>query len=208
MRRKVIYGLALAVMAVLPIIALNSQTAQASNIPEDLNNDGVVNMDDLFIATLAFGSYPGHPRWNSTADLNQDGKVGMIDIGMIAKRLGWKKEATPDVTATLRVGPEALNLRSKGRWITVSIEFEEQSNVSGVDVSTILLNESISPERTLFEGNETEVPVLKFNREAVQTLILESYQSTDKFGTAVLTLQGKLDDDRSFISSARIKVIF
>jgi hypothetical protein len=207
LRREVFSGLALAVIAVLSILALNAMPARAGDPPEDLNNDGVVNMDDLFIAALAFGSYPGHSRWNPVADLNQDDQVDMKDMAMIAKRFGWKKEE-PDITGTLRVGPQALNLRSKGRWITVSVEFEEECNVSGVVVSSIMLNESISPERALSEDNETGALMLKFSRQAVQTLILESCQSTGKFGAAALTIQGKLVDGRSFRSSDYIKVIF
>ena len=38
--------------------------------PYDINNDGVVDMLDISIAAYAFGSYPGHPRWNPLADVN------------------------------------------------------------------------------------------------------------------------------------------
>ena len=54
----------------------------------DLNGDGFVNMDDLVIAVLSFGSYPEHPRWNPIADLNKDGIVDIYDIVTIAIHFG------------------------------------------------------------------------------------------------------------------------
>jgi hypothetical protein len=52
---------------------------------EDLNGDGSVNIEDLAIWGAAFGSNTEHPRWNAMADLNEDGKVNMIDGVLIAK---------------------------------------------------------------------------------------------------------------------------
>ena len=54
----------------------------------DLNHDGEVDMKDVATAAKAFGSYPGHPRWNPVADINQDGNVDMKDISLIAKNFG------------------------------------------------------------------------------------------------------------------------
>ncbi len=57
-------------------------------IKEDLNGDGKVNIQDIAIWGLAFGSYPGHPRWDPwgpAADINENGKVDMIDAVLIAK---------------------------------------------------------------------------------------------------------------------------
>ena len=52
----------------------------------DLNGDGKVNMADISIAAAAFGSYPGHPRWNPVADVNKDHVVDLRDIALIAQR--------------------------------------------------------------------------------------------------------------------------
>jgi parallel beta-helix repeat protein len=54
----------------------------------DLNHDGKVDIKDVATAAAAFGSYPGHPRWNSAADVNQDGKIDIKDISLIAKNFG------------------------------------------------------------------------------------------------------------------------
>jgi hypothetical protein len=54
----------------------------------DLNQDGIVNILDVIQAALAFGSYPGHPHWNSLADLNQDNVVNILDIIILASNFG------------------------------------------------------------------------------------------------------------------------
>jgi PKD repeat protein len=54
----------------------------------DVNNDGTVNMKDIYIAILAFGTHPGDPEWDPRADLNQDGTVNMADIYIIILNFG------------------------------------------------------------------------------------------------------------------------
>jgi hypothetical protein len=54
----------------------------------DVNGDGVVNMADVIIVINAFGSYPGHPRWNIAADVNGDGVVNMADIVLVLINFG------------------------------------------------------------------------------------------------------------------------
>jgi len=54
----------------------------------DINDDGKVDMKDIGAAAKAFGSYPGHERWNSEADIDDNEKVDMKDIGRIAKEFG------------------------------------------------------------------------------------------------------------------------
>jgi len=54
----------------------------------DINSDGTVDIKDLAILSLAFGSYPGHPRWNPEADLNRDGKVDIRDLALGASNFG------------------------------------------------------------------------------------------------------------------------
>ena len=54
----------------------------------DLSGDGEVDIKDLAMAAKAFGSYPDHPRWNPTADVNQDKKVNIIDFVLIVSNFG------------------------------------------------------------------------------------------------------------------------
>jgi hypothetical protein len=54
----------------------------------DLNGNGKVDMADIAIAAAAFGSYPGHSRWNPVADVNKDHIINLRDIAPIAQRFG------------------------------------------------------------------------------------------------------------------------
>jgi outer membrane protein assembly factor BamB len=54
----------------------------------DLNGDCVVNILDIAIVGQAFGSNPGHPRWNPIADLDHNNNVNIIDISIVAKEFG------------------------------------------------------------------------------------------------------------------------
>jgi hypothetical protein len=56
--------------------------------PGDINRDGKVDIKDVAIAAVAFGSYPGHPRWNPIADQNEDATIDVKDIALIAKDFG------------------------------------------------------------------------------------------------------------------------
>lgn len=51
-----------------------------------------------------------------------------------------------DVEAQVRVQPRVFNLKSNGRWITVTIILPEGSNAQDVDASSVLLNETVSPD--------------------------------------------------------------
>jgi len=57
-------------------------------ISGDLNLDRKVDMKDLGIAALAFGSSPRHPRWHPIADVNHDEKINLRDIALVAKSFG------------------------------------------------------------------------------------------------------------------------
>lgn len=50
-----------------------------------------VDMGDIGLAANAFGAYPGHKKWglNCYADVNNDYKIDMKDIALIAKDIGF-----------------------------------------------------------------------------------------------------------------------
>jgi hypothetical protein len=57
-------------------------------IPGDVNGDRKVNIVDLTIVALAFGSVPGSPTWNPNADVTMDGKVDIRDLTFVAIHFG------------------------------------------------------------------------------------------------------------------------
>ncbi len=54
----------------------------------DLNGDFKVDVYDVATCCIAFGSFSFHPRWNPTADLNQDGRIDVKDLVLIAANFG------------------------------------------------------------------------------------------------------------------------
>ena len=54
----------------------------------DVNGNGRIDITDIVLIALAYGSRAGDPGWNPYADLNQDGKVTITDIVMVALHFG------------------------------------------------------------------------------------------------------------------------
>jgi len=54
----------------------------------DLNFDGIIDIEDIYRCALAYGSVPGHERWDLESDVNTDGIVDIEDIYSIALRYG------------------------------------------------------------------------------------------------------------------------
>ncbi len=45
----------------------------------DVNGDRKVDLKDVFGVALAYGSFPGHPKWDPNLDINSDLKVDLKD---------------------------------------------------------------------------------------------------------------------------------
>ena len=54
----------------------------------DLNGDGTVDIFDVVLIAIAFGSRPGDSNWNALADLNSDGIVDIFDVVILAQNFG------------------------------------------------------------------------------------------------------------------------
>jgi len=60
-----------------------------SHVPNpDLNHDSLVNILDIAVLGIAYGSYPGHERWNVYADLDINEIVNTLDLDVAAKDFG------------------------------------------------------------------------------------------------------------------------
>jgi thermitase len=67
---------------------LSSPTSVKVKLLGDINGDGKIDAKDVAAACVAYGSYPGHPRWNLGADINSDGKIDVRDIAVICRSFG------------------------------------------------------------------------------------------------------------------------
>jgi hypothetical protein len=54
----------------------------------DINKDGIVNILDVTIVAMAFGSKLGVEKWNGTADVDMNGIIHIIDVSIVAKNYG------------------------------------------------------------------------------------------------------------------------
>jgi parallel beta-helix repeat protein len=57
-------------------------------IPGDVNGDCVVNIFDLALVGIAYGSLPGGSQWNPDADLTNDGKINIFDLATVGINYG------------------------------------------------------------------------------------------------------------------------
>jgi len=79
----------------------------------DVNRDGSIDGKDLAIIEEAYGSSPGHPKWNPEADLNNDGRVNIYDVVICSNKQGltievWKAAIAgipPVIIPTLPLPP-------------------------------------------------------------------------------------------------------
>jgi len=89
------------------------------------------------------------------------------------------------LNATIDFDPDTLNLKSRGRWVTVYIELPEGYDVEEIDPTTVLLEDTHSPVLTQrygfvvsfesylvdHDGDGIMERMLKFNRSEVQAIV-------------------------------------
>jgi hypothetical protein len=113
------------------------------------------------------------------------------------------------VPAMVNVKPDTLNLKSKGKWITAYIELPEGYNIHDIDISSILLNDTIpvdmSAPTAVGDYDSDGIPdlMVRFNRTAVCQLILSKGVM---LGNVTLTVSGKLYDGTEFEGCDTIRV--
>lgn len=124
---------------------------------------------------------------------------------------------SPVINATVEINPQTLNLRSRGKWITVYIELSEGYSVQDINISTILLNDTIPAELRLTiteDYDEDGIPdlMVKFDRAEVISHIFGNINMTKsferRFMTLTLNITGMLDDGTPFQGTDTIKIIF
>jgi hypothetical protein len=62
----------------------------------DINGDGWCEMMDSWLMGQAYGSYPGHPKWDPRCDLNGDNYVEMMDYLILYQDYGKQTKSHDD----------------------------------------------------------------------------------------------------------------
>jgi len=130
-----------------------------------------------------------------------------------------------EITATVDINPETLNLNSSGTWITVYIELSGY-NVEDINVSTVLLEEFVpaetnpkygfvkNPEIKDRDGDGIPELMVKFDRQMVINYIWDRLchmgivPLSKEGGEVDLTITGELINGTSFEGSDTIRVIY
>lgn len=63
-------------------------TGTVLGTPGDVNGDLAVDIVDIVVVAIAFGSKPENPGWNPVADLNYDDLIDVVDIVLVAIHFG------------------------------------------------------------------------------------------------------------------------
>jgi hypothetical protein len=119
--------------------------------------------------------------------------------------------------ANIDIDPNTLNLKSKGNWITAYIELPAGFDVHNINVSSILLNNTIvvAPSAPATIGDHDTDGILdlmvKFDRAAVALYVLDNvdivYLLNKGSMTITLTVTGKLNDGTPFSGTSMIKIL-
>ena len=119
-----------------------------SIIPWDVNSDGIVDIQDLILASNSFGTVPLE---NDKVDVNKDGKVDIIDLLIIAAHLG-QSTITSAPPTRLSVLPE--HAVSISEWLIMAQQVNDGSDVfrTGIANLEVLLN-SVLPAKTALLPN-------------------------------------------------------
>jgi len=121
------------------------------------------------------------------------------------------------VCASIDIKPDTLNLGSKGRWITSYIELLEGLDLNNINVSSILLNDTIpvasSTPATIDDYDNDGIPdlMVKFDRAKVIQYILAHVNRAELIEgrsiTITLTITGKFEDGTTFKGNDTIRMV-
>lgn len=112
----------------------------------------------------------------------------------------WEIEtAAIPAAAGIKVTPQSLNLKSRGRWITVHLKLPEGMTASQVDKTSLLLMDQV-PVDKVQKGKGARNLTLKFERADVTALLAPGPE-------VVIYLAGQMKDGTVFDASDTIKVI-
>ena len=115
----------------------NAEITETSQLPEDINKDGVVNIIDLTLVAANFGN-----TGQNDADVNGDGVVNIIDLTLVAAAFG-NTAAAPEIwSLDLEIAPTRDQVQ---QWLHQA----RQMNVSDSDFQRgILILEQLSAALT------------------------------------------------------------
>jgi hypothetical protein len=175
-------------------------TFEATSIPtsQGVLHQYIVNWDALSLGEKGV-----------TVQVDSDGD-GVFEHTFTSDGELTHEEFVLQTETTIDFDPDALNLKSKGEWVTAYIEFPEGYDVGDINVSTILLNGSVpvdpSAPTAIGDYDNDGIPdlMVKFDRTQVAEYILSKGIMT---GNVTLTITGQVNNGTPFQASDTIGII-
>ena len=132
-------------------------------IREDLDLDCRVDGKDIMIVSSAFGSYPGHSKWDGRADVNRDYRIDAIDVNMVNRMFGWPGGGggIPDVAitnvTTSKAGCVPMPTICQGHTARVYVTVENQGDFSVIFNVSAYASDSLNT----FKIGESQITLSK-----------------------------------------------
>ena len=176
---------------------LHEPTLVPQNVPWDINNDGVVDIRDMFLVANSFDlESPEHPQ----VDVNKDGNVDIIDLLLVAAHFGESCDAiAPSARRSIR--PEQLDLVEA--WLAEARLADTSSDVFRQGIATLehLIHTTLPTETVLLpnypnpfnpetwipydlaEGTDVHIDIYSLKGESVRRLSL-GFQTAGTYRTS------------------------
>jgi parallel beta-helix repeat protein len=205
-----------------------------NNVSPIANIDEILPSQEVFAGDEVsfFGSFTD-PGWLDTHIIEWDFGDGDTAAGLAATHIYYKQDSysvtftvTDDdggvdiataemivkpIPATIDFKPDTLNLKSKGKWVTVYIELAEDYDVSLIDINTVLFNGQIpaendpkydfvaEPEIKDRDNNGLPELMVKFDKSEVQSILSPGEEVTITVTGGVFYNDGLTDFEGSDI---------
>ena len=192
---------------------------------KDTDGDGAIDERDVCIATrgIQWGFDidivgPGDPtvlggidRGGVAGDKFEEVLFNPPDFGILVTDVSTVKGAQVD----LKPGsdPNTVNINSKGRWLTVTVELPKECPCNNIDANTILMDGTLSPVLSTRYGwarSEDSYCIDKNGNGVIERLLKFDLSDVQDFfgpGDHTVTVTGKLIDGTPFEGNDMIRVI-
>ena len=124
---------------------IQEQIPVLQTLPWDINDDGVVNIQDLILVSNNFGeAVPKHLK----VDVNKDGRVDIIDLLLVAAHFGESSNSAAPSTSTPLLSEHAALVNE---WLTEARLADDGSDTFRQGITTLehLINTTVPTETVL-----------------------------------------------------------